>query len=151
MFLNKALKSILKHAHWNVKDIFNKLGAFKIKPTDIPTEMNQENLEFRCEVKNLGSEGFYLGQWRKDTNTREGRGIMINSKKELYEGFWFNGKQAGMGRFINCEGDVYQGEWKNGNPNGLGILKNNEGMIYKGNWIKFAPHGMGYEVWADGT
>lgn len=151
MFLKAPLKHMLKHANYTVKDIFQKLGAFRVKPTDIPTDIAEENLEFRCEIKNLGPEGFYLGQWRKDTNTKEGRGIWINPKKEIYEGFWFNGKQSGMGRFINSEGDVYQGQWKNGNPDGYGILKNNEGMIYKGQWAKYAPHGQGYEIWADGT
>jgi len=151
LFKSKPLKVILKHTHFSIRNIFNEIGPFKVKPTDIPSELKDDNLEFRCEAKNLGPDGFYLGQWRSDTNTREGRGILVNAKKEIYEGFWFNGKQSGMGRFINLEGDVYQGMWKNGTPEGKGILKNSEGMIYKGSWVRFTPHGMGYEVWKDGT
>ena len=151
MFNKKPMKNMMRYVHYSIKDVYSKLGPFKIKHSDIPKSYKLSNLEYRCEIKNLGSLGYYFGQFRKDTNTREGRGIYVNAKKELYEGFWFNGKQSGMGRFINSNGDIYQGEWKAGEYEGYGILINQEGMTYKGQWTKSMPDGNGYEIWSDGT
>jgi len=36
--------------------------------------------------------GQYLGQWKKGTNEKDGKGVMLNKYSELYEGYWKDGK-----------------------------------------------------------
>lgn len=57
-------------------------------------------------ITQIGDKTYYLGQWRKSGDLKEGRGILVKDGS-IYEGFWKNDMENGVGRFINQNGDVY--------------------------------------------
>ena len=65
--------------------------------------------EFRPK-KTLGGGKYYLGEWLKNSNIREGRGIYLWPDGQIYEGFWKNNKAECRGRFIMPNGGFYEGQ-----------------------------------------
>ena len=45
---------------------------------------------------------------------------MIYSNKDVYEGYWVDGKCEGHGKLIEKSGKWYNGEWKNNKYHGDG-------------------------------
>ena len=60
----------------------------------------------------------YEGEWLKDTDIRDGRGVQIWLDGSRYEGYWRENKANGRGRLIHADGDVYEGEWKDDKAHG---------------------------------
>ena len=58
------------------------------------------NLEYRKSVIQINNDEYYWGQWVIGEDLRSGRGVFVNSKKEIYEGFWYNNYMHGRGRHI---------------------------------------------------
>ena len=62
----------------------------------------------------------YEGEWLKDTEIRDGRGVQIWSDGSRYEGYWRNNRANGRGRLIHADGDIYEGEWLDDKAHGFG-------------------------------
>ena len=62
----------------------------------------------------------------------EGQGVLINDKKDRFEGDWKDGKLNGDGTVSHADGSRYDGEWENDLPNGEGILIRADGSKLKG-------------------
>jgi hypothetical protein len=62
----------------------------------------------------------------------EGQGVLINDKKDRFEGNWKDGKLNGDGIVIHADGSKYEGEWNNDLPNGEGILTRADGSRLEG-------------------
>ena len=77
------------------------------------------NLEWRDIVADH-DKNKYLGQWDKQTNTKEGIGILVDSSGGIYEGYLKNNMANGEGRYIYSWGDYYEGDWLDGNKHGNG-------------------------------
>jgi len=71
----------------------------------------------------------------------EGQGVLINDKKDRFEGNWKDGKLNGDGSVVHADGSGYEGEWSNDLPNGEGILtradgSKREGFFQDGNYME---------------
>jgi hypothetical protein len=93
----------------------------------------------------------YKGQWRVDSDTKDGRGIQIWPDGSQYEGYWKNNKANGRGRLIHGDGDVYEGEWVDDKAHGYGEYQHLDGGKYSGQWIEDKQSGKGKETWPDGA
>jgi hypothetical protein len=57
----------------------------------------------------------------------------------------------GKGRLIHSDGDVYEGEWLNDKAHGKGTYIHMDGAKYTGEWREDKQHGFGVETWPDGA
>ena len=80
-------------------------------------------------------QAVYEGEWNKEENVIDGRGVKVWPDGSRYEGFWSDGEQHGYGRMIHLRGDVYSGQWAHSRANGYGRYSYaEEGMTYAGYW-----------------
>lgn len=42
----------------------------------------------------------------------------------------------GKGQLIHSNGEIYEGQWKNDKANGFGKYKHSDGAIYEGDWFE---------------
>jgi len=70
------------------------------------------DVEERPEKK-LPEGGKYRGHWLKNTEIRQGRGVMITFEGNQYEGQFVNSQFHGIGRLTHRNGNVYVGEFRN--------------------------------------
>lgn len=142
----KSMTDILSKCSERVTEIFWNYGPFKYTDNDwYALGLQKSDLEGKVSET-------YIGQVRKGTSIKEGRGVNISSEGNLYEGFWKHGKQYGKGRMIYASNALYQGDWKNSQHQGLGIYIDCEsGGKRKSEYKKGRAHGEGIEQWPDGT
>jgi len=57
----------------------------------------------------VDDEVIYEGQWVKNKNIRQGKGLQIWKDGSIYEGWWKDNKANGRGRLIHAECDIYEG------------------------------------------
>lgn len=69
----------------------------------------------------------YEGEWLKNTEIRDGRGVQIWSDGSRYEGYWRNNRANGRGRLIHADGDIYEGEWLDDKAHGFGKYQHIDG------------------------
>ena len=151
MFKEHIYDIVLNQVRPEILDIFHMKGPLKVKPKDIPPQINQNEIEFNHhECKNYSGD-VYIGQFRKGTTIREGRGVLISSENHMYEGFWIDDQKFGFGRILLSNGNIYQGEWSQDVSRGLGIYCTAEGLMYKGEWVDNKWHGQGVEIYQDGS
>ena len=62
----------------------------------------------------------------------EGHGVLVNDKKDRFDGDWKDGKLNGDGIVAHADGSRYEGEWANDLPNGEGILTRADGSKLEG-------------------
>ncbi len=62
----------------------------------------------------------------------DGQGMLVNDKKDRFEGAWKDGKLNGTGSVIHAGGERYDGEWKDDLPNGHGVLTRADGTRLEG-------------------
>lgn len=58
---------------------------------------------------------------------------------------------AGKGRLIHSDGDYYEGDWKEDKAYGVGVYNHVNGAKYQGEWKEDKQHGTGEETWPDGA
>jgi hypothetical protein len=114
------------------KDIYNSPHILEIR-NKLP------QFVFGNEVTNDGQERVikpitllengakYEGEWIKDSDVRDGRGIQIWLDFSRYEGYWSNNKANGRGRLIHADGDIYEGEWVDDKAQGHGTYTHTDG------------------------
>ena len=111
--INLAIKYLEKAANLKHEEAINELNRLK----------NNHNFEYLAKTYNIPFDGikeitytdtkdnlnksFYIGQIRKGTSIKEGKGIAIynavdNFDKCYYEGDWYNDKYHGFGKYT-CE------------------------------------------------
>ena len=151
MFKESIVEEALKHASKELRSVYLQFGPLKIKPKDVPSEMSDLDVEFRQEGYKNEAGDVYVGEFRSNTNVREGRGLLISSENYMYEGFWMDDKKFGFGRILIHNGCAYQGQWQDDASHGLGVYCNSDKLIYKGEWKNNKCHGSGFEKYADGT
>lgn len=76
----------------------------------------------------------YMGQWKKDTQIRHGKGVQTWPDGSIYEGWWYDNRANGQGRLIHGNGDMYIGMWKDDKAHGQGIYMHKNGARYEGCW-----------------
>ena len=67
---------------------------------------------FQQEVLENQKEELYMGEI-DNRGDRAGRGVLIDSFGNLYEGHFEKGKKSGHGRLIYTNGRYFEGGWKN--------------------------------------
>lgn len=112
-----------------VQEILQQLGPFNFnKPLNDGVDRVQRPLLM------LENGAKYEGEWIKDTDIRDGRGIQIWLDGSRYEGYWKNNKANGLGRLIHADGDIYEGDWKDDKAHGNGVYTHTDGSRYEGQW-----------------
>mmetsp|Transcript_950 Transcript_950/g.1303 ORF Transcript_950/g.1303 Transcript_950/m.1303 type:complete len:171 (-) Transcript_950:809-1321(-) len=117
----------------NVKRMLMRYGPFEYLSEERENLMGFEERETR-EAMLLQNGTVYVGEWRKDSNTREGRGVQVWPDGSLYEGYWKNNKANQYGRLLHKDGDIYQGEWLDDKAHGVGFYYHQDGSLYRGFW-----------------
>lgn len=59
------------------------------------------------------NKAIYYGEWDKETNQRQGRGIQLWQDGSIYEGYWKNDKANFTGKLIHADKDFYEGKYLN--------------------------------------
>lgn len=117
---------------------------------DIKGECHLSLDDFKGPFKYFKDESTYEGLVLN--GCREGLGISITKRGDIYKGSWIDDMPDGFGRYIQSNGDSYEGEFKCGYPHGKGKMETiEEGIVYEGEFKKGMKHGNGVEVQADGT
>jgi len=91
----------------------------------------------------------YNGQFRK--GTMNGTGEMIFKTGDRYKGGWRDGKMNGLGSMLFATGDTYKGMWKAGLMDGHGVMVWKSGEKYEGGWKNGTMHGQGVLTVKEGT
>ncbi|KAL7479969.1 hypothetical protein ACHAW6_005685 [Cyclotella cf. meneghiniana] len=91
----------------------------------------------------------YQGEWA--AGKKEGSGMHRWNSGDVYDGQWKNGKKEGFGNYRWADGIVYNGQWKNGEREGTGEYWWTNGDIYEGEWKNDKICGRGKYLWADGS
>ena len=112
---------------------------------------------------------YYCGEVRASTTTPSGRGMILGTK-EIYEGFFLNGRRHGLGREITTR-SKHTGFWVHDKKQGFGTkiksnyqyvgdfvadLQSGQGTlvtpdaIYTGDWLEGKQSGMGVLKFRDG-
>lgn len=68
-----------------------------------------------------------------------------------YTGYTLNGKRNGKGRVVWSDGEVYDGEWQDDKRNGKGKYTYASGAVYEGEFQNDIIHGRGKYVWPNGA
>ncbi len=93
------------------------------------------------------ADGVYVGEFRENTQIREGKGQFSDKNGDFYDGDWLNDRKEGFGRMMYCglDGNVYEGNWKNNEKNGYGELtyRKYSGSHYKGEFKNDFHEGFG--------
>jgi hypothetical protein len=79
----------------------------------------------------------------------DGKGKYTWANKNVYNGEWKDDKKSGWGKFIFPDGRVYDGEWKDGQKNGRGKYTWSDGTVYDGQWKDDKRSGKGKMIYAD--
>jgi hypothetical protein len=151
MFKTEILEEVIGRASKELNSIFKQYGPLKIKPKDVPKEIHSDEVEFRHEGYKNDRGDIYVGEFRKNTSIREGRGLLLSAEDYLYEGFWLDDHKFGFGRILLANGNAYQGEWLDDASSGLGIYATADGLMYKGEWVNNKCCGDGFERYKDGS
>ena len=87
----------------------------------------------------------YQGQYR--SGLRDGLGLEISKKGEIYSGNFVDDFKHGSGRLILQNGSYYEGMFEKGVFEGHGTLTDkNNGFKYTGHWYRNMRHGFGTET-----
>lgn len=101
LFNPKYVRDMIKRVEKPIKNVYDKLGPFKIKKNEVPMLLvdSKVSIEFRKHIMKIDN-GYYCGEWTVGDEYRHGRGVFFTEDKNLYEGFWINNKRNGRGRLI---------------------------------------------------
>ena len=90
----------------------------------------------------------YSGEWNPLTKERHGRGIQLWKDNSMYLGQWKNDKTNGKGKLILSTGEYYEGDFINDKAEGYGVYVHKNGCTYEGQWKKNLQNGKGKMKWA---
>lgn len=111
-------------------------------------ERNDKN-EMHGKGKMIYTNGdIYEGEWKN--GKRNGEGTMTYQNKTSYVGRWANDQINGYGTFKYFNGDVYEGTFVNGIKSGDGNMTYENGIVYKGKWKNDLRHGRGKQTFPNG-
>jgi hypothetical protein len=79
-----------------------------------------------------------------------GKGKMVYSNGNIYEGDFVSGKPEGHGTTNFANGSIYTGQFSNGRTDGQGVFKMKDGAIYSGQFSQGLYHGKGKYNFPDG-
>ena len=85
---------------------WEELGPFAFDDAGFEGTLGEREMRkpYKC------SDGaIYTGEWLIASKTREGRGTLLYTAGDVFEGYWKDGKTNGKGRYIAQEGDIYEG------------------------------------------
>ena len=90
----------------------------------------------------------YTGEWMRGTETRHGKGKLVNADGTQYEGFFAKNKFNGKGKYTFAKGDSkgrdhYIGWFFNGEFHGMGTVCRRNGDRYQANFKRGQPVGQG--------
>lgn len=75
-----------------VQRTFKEIGPFKIKQSDIPKTQFKLPLTMSDHIIREDTGEVYYGEWSEKDSAPHGRGILISSAEDFYEGFFNRGK-----------------------------------------------------------
>lgn len=91
---------------------------------------------------------YYRGDVQSGVFT--GRGVLVYSNGDRYEGQMRNGRPNGRGTFINvANSERYSGDFRNGEFYGRGNYTYKNGATYQGQFAGSQPHGLGTLTFRD--
>ena len=80
----------------------------------------------------------YTGEWLKNSETRQGRGVLYNADGSKYDGYFYNNRYHGKGKLTYLTKDnqvrIYRGEFETGQKHGHGTVYLSNGDMFKTRW-----------------
>ena len=123
---------------------------------------NEENLKLR-ETRSIeltenekGEMIEYTGEWISGEEIRQGRGRMVNSNGDQYDGFFSDNAYNGKGKLTFSKNDKeerkqFTGTFKSGEFDGFGTMTLVNGESYQTKWQNGAMKDQGIYTFVDGT
>ena len=103
------------------------------------------------DLKSVESEKTAAANECVSGNCVNGKGKMVYTNGNSYEGNFVNGKKEGQGTFTYKHGTVYVGRFANDKFNGKGKFIYNGGEIYDGNFVNGEKEGQGTHTYSSGS
>ena len=97
-----ALNEVPVYSNPEVEKVISKISPFNYN------KKTSSQLISKGPIK-LENNAVYRGQWTS-THKRQGKGTQTWSDGAYYEGYWENDKINGRGRLINSNGELYEGD-----------------------------------------
>lgn len=176
MDANVSYQITYKTLYWLSKDYKPSILIKKPepeKPKPKKPEVKSESNKPKRVFEQWGTSGEYIGY--VVDGKRHGRGKMMYTTGDIYDGEWHEDKRHGQGKMRYTDGTYYDGEWKNnlkdgkakryryangniytgnikkGKAHGNGTMKYVDGSIYEGMWKENKKHGQGKLQYANGN
>lgn len=90
----------------------------------------------------------YEGNW--SNGKCNGFGIETYSNGDRYEGNFINNYRSGKGKAFFANGNLYEGDFSDNYRTGYGKLTYKDGIKYEGNWSQNKCNGFGIQTWPNG-
>lgn len=101
-----------------------------------------ENNKWNGRGRVLFSDGnVYEGEVENDF--MQGIGSLCYANGDKYVGQWFQDLRHGWGQYASLNGDVYEGNYLHGERSGKGVYLMSCGDKYEGNFLRGLPNGQG--------
>ncbi|MBR5250975.1 MAG: hypothetical protein IKV38_03045 [Clostridia bacterium] len=94
--------------------------------------------------------GYYDGELKENSQTREGFGTYYWKNGDKYVGDYKNNLRSGYGTYYWKDGTKYVGLWENDLKHGLGTHSFTDGSKYRGEWYNDNKDGKGTYYYANG-
>lgn len=94
--------------------------------------------------------GIYEGETDEASGLRHGKGTLLYTNGNVYEGAWVQGAATGRGKKKWANGDAYEGGFLAGKKHGEGRYTFANGAVYAGEYEDDAPCGNGLQIMPNG-
>lgn len=101
-------------------------------------------------VHHYPSGNTYEGEWSGDKKMRHGKGKLVKTSGEVFDGAWKENKMHGFGKYTWPNATTYEGTFDENKIHGKGVYTYYDGSIYDGEWDHDKKHGWGKQTSPNG-
>ena len=129
------------YGEWNENYEMDGYGKYYLKQEKVLCEGIWENGELKSARIYYPNGEFYEGAM--NNSCYNGKGKLINEKRDEYVGEFFEGEKSGQGKIKFNDGTVYEGNFSKNNFNGYGEMIWKNGIKYEGYFCDNYIEGIG--------
>ena len=129
------------YGEWNEQYEMDGYGKYYLKSEKVLCEGIWEKGELKSARIYYPNGEFYEGTM--ENSCYNGKGKLVNEKKDEYVGEFFEGEKNGQGKIKFFDGTKYEGNFSKNNFNGYGEMEWKNGIEYKGYFCDNYIEGIG--------